>query len=105
MRVVPSKGLRTPEEISDFLSNEIIDLQNSGDGTLEVMIGIQVGGPGAPSIEEHLVTLKMDTGDDRTVTVVGLMKKTVRVPVKKSSISPVQFLRDEIGGTFQTESF
>jgi hypothetical protein len=47
----------------------------------------------------------MDGDGGRMVTVTGLLKNPVRVPIKKSAVGPVQLLLDEIGGTYQQEPF
>jgi hypothetical protein len=105
LRIVPATGLHTSEEISRFLRKEIADLQNSGEERCEVTLGIAVGGPGVPKMEERVVTLKMDEGNGRMVTIGGLLRNPVRVPIKKSAVGPSQLLLDEIGGTFQREAF
>lgn len=105
MRIVPATGLHTSEEISRFLRKEIADLQSSGEEGCEVTLSIAVGGPGASKMEERVVTLKMDEDDGRMVTIGGLLRNPVRVPIKKSAVGPSQLLLDEIGGTFQREPF
>jgi hypothetical protein len=105
LRTIPATGLHNPEEISRFFRREIAELQSSGEEACEVTLGMTVGGSAASTTEWRVVTLKMDGDGGRMVTVTGLLKNPVRVPIKKSAVGPVQLLLDEIGGTYQQEPF
>ncbi len=105
MRIIPTQSLRNPEEISKFLRTEIDELRSSGEKVSEVTIGVEVTGTGAPMVVERVVTLRMDRDGGRVVTVEGLVNNPVRMPIKKNSVGPSQFLTDEIDGTFDPVSF
>jgi hypothetical protein len=105
LRTIPATGLHNPEEISRFFRKEIAELQNSGEEACEVTLGMTVGDSAASATEGRVVTLKIDGDGGRMVTVTGLLKNPIRVPIKKSAVGPVQLLLDEIGGTYQREPF
>jgi len=105
VRIVPEKGLNNAEEISIFLRREIAELQDSGEESHQVRIRVQVGKPGGRTIEERVVTLKMDEDGGRMVTVEGLLRNPITVPIKKSLVGPSQLLSDEISWTYQSERF
>lgn len=105
LRIIQIQSLRNPEEISKFLRREIDELLSSGETVSEMTIGVEVTGGGAPMVVERAVTLRMDRDGRRVVTVEGLVNKPVRIPIKKNSAGPSQFLTDEIDGAFDPVSF
>jgi hypothetical protein len=105
MRTIPERSLSSVEEISKFLRTEILELQNSDDDVREVSLRISTGEPGESLMEERVVTLKVDRYGGGTVTLEGLLKNPVRMPMKKSAVGPTQMLRDELDGTFQLQQF
>jgi hypothetical protein len=101
LRTISASSLRSPEEISKFLRREIEELLSSGEKVSEVTISVAASA-GQPATVERVVTLRMDGDGAPVVTVEGLVKNVVRIPIKKSSVGPSQFLSDEIDGTFES---
>lgn len=105
VRIAPEKGLNNAEEISVFLRKEIAELQDSGEESRQVRVRVQVGKLGGKTTEVRVVTLKMDEDGDRMVSVEGLLRNPITVPIKKSVVGPSQLLSDEISWTYQSERF
>jgi hypothetical protein len=106
LRIVPAEGLRNATDASAFLSEEILDLQESGEETLEVTVGIQRPGPAlpqGPTIDKRTITLRRDDEGGDAIIVEGL-GNPIRLIMKKNDIGTVQLMHDEISGTFRSES-
>ena len=107
MRIIPTEGLRNANDASAFLSEEIRDLQESGEDTLEITVGVQRPGPAGsqgPTIEKHTITLRRDGEGGGDVIVVEGLGNPIRLIMKKNGIGTVQLMHDEISGTFRSES-
>jgi hypothetical protein len=62
LKVLPTDVLRTSNEISTFLQEEILELQNSGKKVLTVTVGVQVqGAPVPPAWRKALETFSNGT--------------------------------------------
>ena len=62
MKVLPTDVLRTSNEISTFLQEEILELRNSGKKVLRVTVGVQVQGtPVPPAWRKALATFSNGT--------------------------------------------
>lgn len=106
MRIIPTEGLRNANDASVFLSEEILDLQESGEDTLEITVGVQRPGPApsqGPTIDKHTITLRRDGEGGDAIVVEGL-GNPIRLIMKKNGIGTVQLMHDEISGTFRSES-
>jgi len=106
LRIIPTEGLRNANDAAVFLSEEILDLQESGEDTLEITVGVQrpgQAGSQGPTIEKHTITLRRDDEGGDAIVVEGL-GNPIRLIMKKNGIGTVQLMHDEISGTFRSES-
>ena len=104
LRIIPEKDLDSSEQISLLLHREMAELQDSGEESKEIRIGIKIWEDGRATIRERVITLKID-GDRGRMVVDGLVKNRMSLPIQRSLVGPVQLLLDEISGTYQQDPF
>jgi hypothetical protein len=106
LRIIPTEGLRNANDASVFFSEEIRDLQESGEDTMEITVGVQRPGSvqsQGPTIDKHTITLRRDGEGGEAIIVEGL-GNPIRLIMRKNGVGTVQLMRDEISGTFRSES-
>jgi hypothetical protein len=106
LRIIPAEGLRNANDASAFLSEEIRDLQESGEDMMEITVGVRR--PGSvrsqePTIDKQVITLRRDGEGGDAIIVEGL-GNPIRLIIRKNGIGTVQLMHDEISGTFRPES-
>ncbi|MDA4113293.1 MAG: hypothetical protein OK474_04520 [Thaumarchaeota archaeon] len=106
MRIIPADGLRNADDASAFLSEEIRDLQESGEDAMEITVGVRRPGSvpsQGPTIDKRVITLRRDDQGGEAIIVEGL-GNPIRLIMRKNGVGTVQLMHDEISGTFSSES-
>jgi hypothetical protein len=105
MKVIPAKGLSS-KEASFLFSEEIRDLQESGEDSLEITVSVRGSRSAqsqAPMADEQIVTFRRDIKGGEGIALEGL-GNPIRLAVRKSGVGTAELLLDEIEGTFHTQS-
>jgi hypothetical protein len=106
LRIIPAEGLRSASAASAFFSEEIRELQESGEDTAEITVGVPRHGTALsqePTIEKRTITLRRD-GDGGEAIIVEGLGNPIRLIMRKNGVGTVQLMHDEISGTFSSES-